>query len=104
MTVSVPVLLTAAVVLIGGLAVMLVANAVLLRVGLAPLERVTRRMATVADISFGDGRESLVRTAIDITGRLDVLVNNAGVTATAPVRGRRETAHHAAAGRPPSAR
>src|SRR5215207_1652676 len=46
-TVSVPVALTEAVVLIVGLGVMLVANAVLLHVGLAPLERVTRRMATV---------------------------------------------------------
>ncbi|MEU8221125.1 HAMP domain-containing sensor histidine kinase [Kribbella sp. NPDC048915] len=46
-TVSVPVLLTEAIVLIGGLAVMLVANAALLRVGLAPLARLNRRMSTV---------------------------------------------------------
>ncbi|GAA1266541.1 MULTISPECIES: sensor histidine kinase [Streptomyces] len=46
-TVSVPVLLTEAVILVGGLAVMLVANAALLRIGLAPLERLTRRMTTV---------------------------------------------------------
>lgn len=46
-TVSVPVLLTEAVVLLSGLVVMLVANAVLLHVGLAPLDRLTRRMATV---------------------------------------------------------
>ncbi|MBP2350989.1 two-component system sensor histidine kinase UhpB [Kribbella aluminosa] len=46
-TVSVPVLFTEASVLIGGLAVMLVANAVLLRVGLAPLARLNRRMSTV---------------------------------------------------------
>ncbi|MEU6661939.1 HAMP domain-containing sensor histidine kinase [Streptomyces sp. NPDC046821] len=46
-TVSVPVLLTEAVILIGGLAVMLVANAMLLRIGLAPLERLTRLMTTV---------------------------------------------------------
>src|SRR5690606_21324468 len=46
-TVSVPILLTEAVILVGGLAVMLVANATLLRIGLAPLERVTRLMATV---------------------------------------------------------
>ncbi|MEW2497240.1 HAMP domain-containing sensor histidine kinase [Streptomyces nodosus] len=46
-TVSVPVVLTEAVILVGGLAVMLVANAVLLRVGLAPLDRVTRLMTTV---------------------------------------------------------
>ncbi|MEU5045825.1 HAMP domain-containing sensor histidine kinase [Streptomyces griseorubiginosus] len=46
-TVSVPVLLTEAVILIGGLVVMLVANAALLRIGLAPLDRLTRLMATV---------------------------------------------------------
>jgi two-component system sensor histidine kinase UhpB len=46
-TVSVPVLFTEAVVLVAGLAVMLVANAVLLQVGLAPLDRLTRQMATV---------------------------------------------------------
>ncbi|CAM5406263.1 sensor histidine kinase [Streptomyces hirsutus] len=36
-TVSVPVLLTEAVILVGGMSVMLVANAALLRIGLAPL-------------------------------------------------------------------
>ncbi|MDG4824618.1 HAMP domain-containing sensor histidine kinase [Asanoa sp. WMMD1127] len=46
-TVSTPVLLTEAVVLSAGLGAMLVANAVLLRVGLAPLSRLTRTMATV---------------------------------------------------------
>ncbi|CAL9629532.1 hypothetical protein SUDANB145_06042 [Streptomyces sp. enrichment culture] len=46
-TVSVPVLLTEAVILVGGLAVMLVANAALLRWGLAPLGRLTKLMATV---------------------------------------------------------
>ncbi len=46
-TVSVPVLLTEAVILVGGLGVMLVANAALLRIGLAPLDRVTRLMTTV---------------------------------------------------------
>ncbi|MCX4741295.1 histidine kinase [Streptomyces antibioticus] len=46
-TVSVPVLLTEAVILVGGLAVMLVANAALLRWGLAPLDRLTGLMATV---------------------------------------------------------
>jgi two-component system, NarL family, sensor histidine kinase UhpB len=43
-TVSTPVLLTEAVILTGGLAAMLVANAVLMRVGLAPLDRLTRAM------------------------------------------------------------
>ncbi|WP_030745748.1 sensor histidine kinase [Streptomyces sp. NRRL S-31] len=46
-TVSVPVVLTEAVILVGGLVVMLVANAVLLRLGLAPLDRLTKLMATV---------------------------------------------------------
>lgn len=46
-TVSVPVLLTEAVVLVGGLAVMLVANAALLRWGLAPLGRLAGLMSTV---------------------------------------------------------
>ncbi|MFF4789501.1 MULTISPECIES: HAMP domain-containing sensor histidine kinase [unclassified Streptomyces] len=46
-TVSVPVVLTEAIILVGGLAVMLVANAALLRWGLAPVDRVTKLMTTV---------------------------------------------------------
>ncbi|MFE2297692.1 HAMP domain-containing sensor histidine kinase [Streptomyces sp. NPDC059445] len=46
-TVSVPVVLTEAVILLAGLVVMLVANAAMLRIGLAPLERLTRLMTTV---------------------------------------------------------
>ncbi|MEU0413149.1 sensor histidine kinase [Streptomyces griseorubiginosus] len=46
-TVSVPVLLTEAVILVAGLVVMLIANAALLRIGLAPLGRLARLMATV---------------------------------------------------------
>ncbi|MET8857373.1 HAMP domain-containing sensor histidine kinase [Streptomyces sp. NPDC004579] len=46
-TVSVPVVLTEAVILVVGLVVMLVANAAMLRIGLAPLDRLTRLMATV---------------------------------------------------------
>ncbi|MFH8371277.1 HAMP domain-containing sensor histidine kinase [Streptomyces sp. NPDC018031] len=45
-TVSTPVLLTEAAILTAGLAVMLIANAVLLRIGLAPLQRLTRAMTT----------------------------------------------------------
>ena len=45
-TVSTPVLLTEAAVLAVGLAAMLVANALLLRFGLAPLQRLTRAMTT----------------------------------------------------------
>ncbi|MEV7433952.1 sensor histidine kinase [Streptomyces griseoviridis] len=46
-TVSVPVLVTEAVILIVGMVVMLVANGVLLHWGLAPLGRMTRLMGTV---------------------------------------------------------
>ncbi|WP_198668371.1 HAMP domain-containing sensor histidine kinase [Streptomyces triticisoli] len=46
-TVSVPVVLTEAIILVVGLAVMLVANAALLRWGLAPLDRLTKLMTTV---------------------------------------------------------
>ncbi|WST91085.1 HAMP domain-containing sensor histidine kinase [Streptomyces erythrochromogenes] len=45
-TVSTPILFGEALVLLGGLAAMLVINAVLLRVGLAPLARLNRAMAT----------------------------------------------------------
>ncbi|MER7808474.1 HAMP domain-containing sensor histidine kinase [Streptomyces sp900116325] len=45
-TVSTPVLLTEAAVLTGGLAAMLIANGLLLRIGLAPLQRLTRAMTT----------------------------------------------------------
>ncbi|MGY3678421.1 HAMP domain-containing sensor histidine kinase [Streptomyces sp. TE33382] len=46
-TISTPVLLTEALILAGGIASMLVANAALLRLGLAPLQRVTRAMTTI---------------------------------------------------------
>ncbi|WP_067828415.1 HAMP domain-containing sensor histidine kinase [Actinomadura kijaniata] len=46
-TVSVPIRLTEALVLLAGLAAMLLANAVLLRWGLAPLDRLSRMMTTV---------------------------------------------------------
>ncbi|MEU1800044.1 histidine kinase [Streptomyces sp. NPDC019937] len=45
-TVSTPVLLTEAAVLTGGLGVMLIANGVLVRIGLTPLKRLTRAMTT----------------------------------------------------------
>lgn len=45
-TVSTPVLLTEAMIMAAGLAAMLVANAALLRVGLGPLQRLTRAMTT----------------------------------------------------------
>ena len=46
-TVSTPVVLTEAMILSAGLVAMLVANAILLRVGLAPLHRLTRAMTTI---------------------------------------------------------
>ncbi|WP_051722633.1 sensor histidine kinase [Streptomyces albus] len=45
-TVSTPVLVTEAVILAVGLAAMLIANALLLRIGLAPLQRLARAMTT----------------------------------------------------------
>jgi two-component system sensor histidine kinase UhpB len=78
-TVSVPVLLTEAVVLVGGLAVMLIANAVLLRVGLAPLARLNRRMSTVDVLRPGQrlpvrghgGVPDLLRAFNDMLDRLE---------------------------------
>lgn len=46
-TISTPVLLTEALILVCGIASMLSANAALLRFGLAPLQRVTRAMTTI---------------------------------------------------------
>lgn len=46
-TVSTPVLLTEALILTAGLATLLVANAALLRIGLAPLARLARAMTTI---------------------------------------------------------
>ncbi|MEU6621297.1 HAMP domain-containing sensor histidine kinase [Streptomyces litmocidini] len=57
-TVSTPVLLGEALVLLAGLLVLLVANAFLLRVGLAPLQRLTRAMRT-ADL-LRPGRRAAV--------------------------------------------
>ncbi|PNG16396.1 sensor histidine kinase [Streptomyces cahuitamycinicus] len=78
-TVSVPVLLTEAVILVGGLAVMLVANAALLRFGLAPLDRLTKLMATVdllrpgqrLPASGGGGVAELIRTFNAMLERLE---------------------------------
>ncbi|MFF6996607.1 HAMP domain-containing sensor histidine kinase [Streptomyces sp. NPDC008313] len=78
-TVSVPVVLTEAVILVGGLAVMLVANAALLRIGLAPLERLTRMMTTVDLLRPGQrlpesdtgGVAELIRTFNAMLDRLE---------------------------------
>jgi two-component system, NarL family, sensor histidine kinase UhpB len=63
-TVSTPVVLTEVVVVVGGLVAMLVANAVLLRLGLAPLDRVTRTMTTVDLLRPG--------TRLAVTGRAGI--------------------------------
>jgi two-component system sensor histidine kinase UhpB len=78
-TVSVPVLFTEAAVLIAGLAVMLVANAALLRVGLAPLARLNRQMSTVDVLRPGQrlpvqghgGVPDLLRAFNDMLDRLE---------------------------------
>ncbi|MBH5337692.1 sensor histidine kinase [Streptomyces pactum] len=80
-TVSVPVVLTEAVILVCGLIVMLVANAALLRWGLSPLERVTRLMTTVdllrpgqriaADLGQGGEVAELTRTFNAMLDRLE---------------------------------
>lgn len=78
-TVSVPVLLTEAFVLTGGLIAMLLANAALLRVGLAPLQRLQRLMTTIDLLRPGqrlpaEGRgevPELVRTFNDMLTRLE---------------------------------
>ncbi|GGS81089.1 MULTISPECIES: sensor histidine kinase [Streptomyces] len=63
-TVSTPVLFAEALVLLAGLAAMLITNAVLLRIGLAPLQRLTRAMATADLLRPGH------RTAVTGTGEI----------------------------------
>jgi two-component system, NarL family, sensor histidine kinase UhpB len=78
-TVSVPVLFDEAAIVLGGLVVMLVANAVLLRIGLAPLDRLTRMMTTVdllrpgqrLPVSGHGGVADLIRTFNDMLDRLE---------------------------------
>ncbi|MET7641603.1 HAMP domain-containing sensor histidine kinase [Streptomyces sp. NPDC005438] len=78
-TISTPVLLTEALIMSGGLAAMLVANAALLRVGLAPLQRLTRAMITTDLLRpaqrpavTGDGEiADLIRTFNAMLDRLE---------------------------------
>jgi two-component system, NarL family, sensor histidine kinase UhpB len=63
-TVSARPVLTESLVLTAGLAAMLVANAALLRIGLAPLDRLTRTMSTVDLLHPG--------TRIQVTGRAGI--------------------------------
>ncbi|WP_031035363.1 HAMP domain-containing sensor histidine kinase [Streptomyces sp. NRRL F-5650] len=78
-TVSVPIVLTEAVVLVVGMGVMLVANGALLRWGLAPLERLTKLMTTVdllrpgqrLPVSGGGDVPELIRTFNAMLDRLE---------------------------------
>lgn len=78
-TVSTPVLFTEAMIVTGGLAAMLIANAVLLRVGLAPLKRLTRAMTTTDLLRPGprtavtghDGIADLIETFNSMLDRLE---------------------------------
>ncbi|MEU3661052.1 HAMP domain-containing sensor histidine kinase [Streptomyces sp. NPDC032940] len=78
-TVSVPVLLTEAAVLVCGMAVMLVANGALLRWGLSPLDRLTKLMTTVdllrpgqrLPVSGGGEVPELIRTFNAMLDRLE---------------------------------
>ncbi len=78
-TVSTPVLFTEAMILTGGLAAMLIANAVLLRVGLAPLDRLTRAMTEIDLLRPGPrpvatghgGIAELIRTFNSMLDRLE---------------------------------
>ncbi|MFE4537169.1 HAMP domain-containing sensor histidine kinase [Streptomyces scopuliridis] len=68
-TVSAPVLLTEALIMALGLAAMLVANAALLRIGLAPLQRLTRAMTTT-DL-LRPGRRPVVSGHGEIAGLIE---------------------------------
>ena len=78
-TVSVPVLPAEALVLLAGLAAMLIANGVLVRVGLAPLDRLTRLMSTVdllrpgqrLPVSGGGEVAAVVRAFNEMLDRLE---------------------------------
>jgi two-component system, NarL family, sensor histidine kinase UhpB len=78
-TVSVPVLPAEALVLLAGLAAVLIANGVLLRVGLAPLDRLTRLMSTVdllrpgqrLPVSGGGEVAAVVRAFNEMLDRLE---------------------------------
>ncbi|MFU8875425.1 HAMP domain-containing sensor histidine kinase [Micromonospora sp. SL4-19] len=78
-TVSTPVLLTEALILTCGLSAMLVANGLLLRIGLAPLDRLSRTMGTIDLLRPGhrlavtghDGIAELIRTFNTMLDRLE---------------------------------
>ncbi|RII14255.1 Oxygen sensor histidine kinase NreB [Streptomyces sp. YIM 130001] len=68
-TISTPVLLTEALILAVGLVAMLTANAALLRVGLAPLQRLTKAMSTT-DL-LRPGRRPVVSGHAEIAGLIE---------------------------------
>lgn len=85
-TVSTPVLLTEAAVLVGGLAAMLIANAALLRMALAPLQRLTRAMATIDLLRPGqrpaaEGRGEIVDLIATFNTMLDRLESERATSA-----------------------
>lgn len=85
-TVSTPALLTETLIIGAGLVVMLVANAVLIRVGLAPLERLTRAMRTTDLLRPGPrppvtGRGEVADLIATFNGMLDRLEAERGFSA-----------------------
>jgi len=77
-TVSTPVLVTEAAVLVAGLSAMLIANAVVLRVSLAPLQRLTRAMSTIDLLRPGrrleaGGRPEIAKLITTFNAMLDRL-------------------------------
>ena len=88
MTVSTPVLVTEAVILGAGLVVMLVLNALLLRVGLAPLQRLTRAMTTADLLRPGErpgvsGRREIAELISAFNAMLDRLEAERAASAAA---------------------
>jgi len=86
LTVSTPVLLTEALIMAGGLVAMLVANAVLLRVALAPVHRLTRAMTTTDLLHPGprpavSGPGGIAELITSYNGMLDRLEAERGASA-----------------------
>jgi two-component system sensor histidine kinase UhpB len=85
-TVSTPVLLTEVAVLSAGLGAMLIANAVLLRIGLSPLARLTRTMTTIDLLRPGHrlavtGRAGIADLIRTFNAMLDRLENERATSA-----------------------
>ena len=83
MTVSAPAALTETLILTAGLAVLLVANAALIRLGLAPLDRLTRAMTTIDLLKPGPrltaaGHGEIAELITTFNGMLDRLETERG--------------------------